>query len=424
FRRSTVQIRNPGGLWDAAMGIYGLMPGAEPYQQPLEWRFPRGGKVKFAHLENDSTVLDWQGAEIPLIGFDELTHFTAQQFWYLLSRNRSMCGVRPYIRATTNPDADSWVAGLIAWWMNQETGLPIHERAGVIRWFIRVNNQLVWGDKPGDLPEQIAPDGQLVPPKSLTFIPAKLSDNAALMAADPGYYSNLMALTLVERERLLGGNWKIRPAAGLYFQRTWCKMVEAAPARLIMCRGWDIGATPFTGDNDPDYTCGTLIGVAPGREFYVLDQVWLRGTTNQVRDLLVNEANQDRAKYGGGVRISIPQDPAASGKVMVAYFMQALVGFRVEATPEARNMSDDKDSPSRLSAKITRFGPFSSQAEAGNVFVLNGEWNKRWFEELEGFPEARHDDSADSTSRAFAPIGTKALPMNITDADIQAMRRY
>ena len=51
--------------------------------------------------------------------------------------------------------------------------------------------------------------------------------------------------------------------------------------------------------------------------------------------------------------------------------------------------------------KQTRFGPFSAQAEAGNVFVLRGGWNEAWFEALEAFPDGRHDDDADSTSRAF-----------------------
>jgi hypothetical protein len=139
----------------------------------------------------------------------------------MVSRNRSMCGVRPYIRATCNPDADSWVAELIAWWINQDTGYPTPERTGVLRWFVRIGDSIIWADRPEDLAEHKAPNelGELIPipPKSLTFIPAKLSDNKALMAADPGYLANLMALPLVERERLLGGIWKIRAAAGLCF---------------------------------------------------------------------------------------------------------------------------------------------------------------------------------------------------------------
>ena len=33
--------------------------------------------------------------------------------------------------------------------------------------------------------------------------------------------------------------------------------------------------------------------------------------------------------------------------------------------------------------------------------VLRGGWNEAWFAGLEAFPEGRHDDDADSTSRAF-----------------------
>lgn len=64
----------------------------------------------------------------------------------MMSRNRSTCGVRPYIRATCNPDADSWVAELIAWWIDQDTGYPIPERSGRIRYFIRYDDKMIWGD--------------------------------------------------------------------------------------------------------------------------------------------------------------------------------------------------------------------------------------------------------------------------------------
>ena len=43
----------------------------------------------------------------------------------------------------------------------------------------------------------------------------------------------------------------------------------------------------------------------------------------------------------------------------------------------------------------------SAQAEAGNVKVVRGPWNEMWFDCLEGFPDATHDDLVDATSRAF-----------------------
>ncbi len=384
FRRSTVQVRNEGGLWDESEKLYPSI-GAVPKEQVLQWNFPAGASVSFAHLEHDKTVLNWQGSQIPLICFDELTHFSAKQFWYMVSRNRSMCGVRPYIRATCNPDADSWVAEFISWWINQDSGLPIPERAGKLRWFVRIGDAIVWADDPAELSDYINPlDGEPIPPKSVTFVPAKLTDNAALMAADPGYLANLMALPTVERERLLGGNWKIRPAAGLLFRRGWCEVVDAIPAGARWMRGWDLGATPKTESNDPDWTAGTKIGKLPDGRYIVAHHCRDRQSPSGVERLIKNTAEAD----GKDTQISLPQDPGQAGKSQVTNLTKMLAGFTVRATPESGD-------------KITRFSPFSAQAEAGNVLILRGPWNEAWFSSLEGFPEATHDDDADSTSRAF-----------------------
>jgi predicted phage terminase large subunit-like protein len=403
FRRTTPQITNEGALWDESLKLYPLL-GAKPNQGDLYWTFSAGSTVSFKHLEHDKTVLNWQGSQIPLICFDELTHFTQKQFWYMVSRNRSMCGVRPYIRATCNPDADSWVAELIAWWINQDTGYAIPERAGVLRWFIRIGDSIVWADRPEDLAEHRAPNehGELVPipPKSLTFIPAKLSDNVALMRADPGYLANLMALPLVERERLLGGNWKIRAAAGLLFRRGWCQVVDAIPEGTQFVRGWDLAATPKTEGNDPDWTVGTKIGRMPDGRFIVAHSVRIRKSPAEVERLLVNTASQD----GHACKIALPLDPAQAGKSQAAHLLKLLAGYRARFAPASGD-------------KVTRFGAFSAQAEGGNVVVLRGPWNEDWFTALESFPPPKntgHDDDADSTSEAFNELIGKR-PMVISD---------
>ena len=393
FRRTTVQIRNPGGLWDES---YKLYPGAggEPLAATLEWRFPSGAKVKFAHLEHDKTVLEWQGAQLPLICFDELSHFTAAQFWSMSARNRALGFVRPYIRATCNPDADSWVAELVAWWIDPDTGLPIPARAGKRRWFVRVGDQLLWADTKRALSRQHPG----LSPRSLTFVPALLKDNRALAKADPHYRARLLALPRVERERLLNGNWKIRPAAGLLFNRAWCETVDAFPAGLVVKRGWDLAATPKTETNDPDWTCGVKLGRGADGRYWVLDHRRLRGTPAAVERFLANTAAED----GEGVEIALPQDPGQAGKSQAAALVRALEGYTVRATPESGD-------------KVTRFGPFSAQAEAGNVCVLRGPWNDAWFSSLEGFPTAAHDDDADATSRAFGAHQTKMASAGFLD---------
>ena len=379
FRRTTVQVRNEGGLWDESERLYPPLGGAG-FRSQLEWRFPSGAQVRFAHLEHDRTVYDWQGAQVPLIGFDELTHFSGRQFWYLVSRNRSTCGVRPYIRATCNPDADSWVAEFIAWWLDGETGLPAPERGGVLRWFVRDGECLVWADAAGELKARYP---RLLP-KSATFVPARLADNAALTSADPGYLANLLALPAVERARLLDGNWKVRPAAGLLFRRHWCRMVEAAPEGLRTVRGWDLAGTPKTQTNDPDFTAGTKIGRSDAGVYYVLDHVRARETPGEVERLIRFTAEAD----GPSVEVALPQDPGQAGLAQARALTAALEGYAVRATPESGD-------------KVTRFRPFSASAEAGRVHVLRGAWNEAWFAGLEAFPDARHDDDADATSRAF-----------------------
>jgi predicted phage terminase large subunit-like protein len=331
-------------------------------------------------------VYDWQGAQIPLICFDELTHFTKPQFFYLLSRNRSMCGVRPYVRATCNPDADSWVAEFIAWWIDPGTGLPIPERSGVVRWFVRINDAILWGESVDELRELYGDD---VEPKSVTFIAAKLSDNKALMEADPSYAANLKAQSAVERARLMDGNWKIRPAAGMYFKREWVKVIDAAPAGLEEIRFWDLAATEKTDMNDPDWTVGVRLGLLRDsdrriRRIVVKDARRMRESPLKVEQALTNTAHAD----GRNVRVGFFQDPGQAGKAQAASMVRMLAGFSAKAYP----ISGDK---------VTLFGPFSAQCEAGNVEFVRGPWNEAVFTVLESFPDAAHDDDADACSGAF-----------------------
>lgn len=400
FRRNTVQVKNPGGLWDESMKLYPSARG-QPISHVLEWRWPGGGKVKMGHLEHEDSVLDWQGSQIPLIGFDELTHFSQTQFFYMLSRNRSMCGVKPYIRATTNPDADSWVAGFIAWWIDQETGLPIPERSGVVRWFIRLADTLIWADTRQELvdkyglTEEAADHEDQVRPKSMTFIPAKLSDNKALLAADPDYKANLMALSRVERERLLYGNWKIKPAAGLYFKRSDVTIVDTVPDDIVKTvRRWDLAATePGETNPNPDWTAGVLMGLRKNGRYIILNVEHERIRSHKVRELVKRVAGNDSLK----VKVGISQDPGQAGKEQAESYVKELAGFAVEVIRESGD-------------KITRADPYASQWQAGNIDILRGHWNEAFFAEHEAFGGSKgHDDQVDAAAGAFTMLTGSSL---------------
>lgn len=347
-------------------------------------------------------MLNWQGSEIAFLAFDEITQFSAYQFWYLLSRNRSTSGVRPYVRATCNPDADSWVADFISWWIDDD-GYAIPSRSGVIRYFVRIDDAIHWGDTREELYARFPHLDEMRKKygseavKSFTFIPSKLTDNPALLEKDPGYLANLMALPLVERERLLGGNWKIRAEAGKVFNRAWFNVVPAAPAGGEDCRGWDFAATEkrLTG-KDPDYTASVKIRRVNGR-YYILDCTAEQIGPSQSETNLANLTQQDAmiAKMQGAkYRVRWGMGRADAGKRDNRRLVQMLAGYDAAGDNETGD-------------KIERARPVAAQAMAGNVSIVAGAWNEMFLSHLHGQPDLPHDDIMDALSTAFKGLADK-----------------
>ena len=381
FRKNSTQVRNEGGLWDESMKLYKPL-GATPREAFLEWKFPAGWSLSFSHLEHESTVYNWQGSQIPFIGFDEVTHFSEKQFLYMLSRNRSTSGVPGYVRATCNPDCDSWVKNWISWWLDKD-GYPIPERSGVIRYFVRLNDVMYWADTPEELKETYGPS---VLPKSFTFIPSKLTDNKILMEKDPSYLSNLQALSRVERARLQDGNWNIRQSAGGFFNRDNFDIVDHIPPGFIrQLRYWDRAATkPSDSNADPDWTRGLKMLKYPDDTYLVVDLRSLRDSPGKVDQLVLNTARLD----GYSCQVFGEQDPGSAGVADKDNFIRLLSGFNVHM----RKPTKDKE---------TRAGPVSAQTERRAIKVLRAPWNDEFFLELENFPAGAHDDIVDTLSGAY-----------------------
>lgn len=396
FRRNSTQVRNTGGLWSESEKIYPLL-GAHPREAALSWEFPSGMTLRFSHLEYDKTVLDWQGAQIALMGFDELTHFTEKQFFYMLSRNRSTSGVKPYIRATTNPDPDSWVIKFIDWWIDKD-GFAIPERSGAVRYFVRMNDSLMWFDSKEQVHEKLG-NGPEIQPKSVTFIAAKLEDNKILMDKNPEYLANLLALNKVDRMRLKDGNWKIRGNAGMFFQRDWFKVVDFVPEGWIgMVRYWDRAATVVTPDSpDPDWTRGLKMYKYPNGNYVVVDLKGTRDTPMKVEQMIVNTASQDSNQCP----VAIEQDPGSSGVADKDNYVRLLSGYQIIVNKPSVD-------------KVTRAKPVSAQSEHNNIMILRAPWNEDFFTELENFSEddVGHDDIVDVFSGAF-----NYLAQNLSWAD-------
>lgn len=219
FRRTYPQITLEGGLLDESKEYYPHL-GGNLKEASLTWTF-KNSKIAFRHIQHEKNLNDYQGAQIPWIGWDELTHFSRRMFFYLLSRNRSTCGVVPCVRGTCNPDPDSFLAQFIKWWIDPDTGYPIEERRGVVRYMTQFENNLIWGNTKKEVAEQIKDLIKEIEVehliKSVAFIYGTIFENKELLRVNPQYLSNLMALEEDEKLRLLYGNWKIKLAGNMVF---------------------------------------------------------------------------------------------------------------------------------------------------------------------------------------------------------------
>ena len=408
FRRTMPNITNAGSMWDQSSKLYPHAHG-KSNASVHHWTFPSGARVEFASLQREKSVLDWKSAEVCLLGFDQIEEFTESQFWYMLSRNRSTCGVAPYVRCTVNPvPADDaiggWVHRLIQWWLDKDTGLPIKERDGVVRWFIRANEEILWYDSKveaieGAIAHGFPADKADILPKSLSFIAARLEDNKKLMQVDPGYYANLMSMPLVERERLYGGNWNIRPTAGSIFNRAWFTIVQEAPPDTNWVRYWDKAGTEEKDNPNSAMSAGVKMGYSPmTKGFYVGHCVSGQWKASDRERVIRQTAEID----GTGVTIYVEQEPGSGGKES-AYntVVHTLVGFACFAD----RVKGDKG---------TRANPFAAQVQAYNVFLVAGEWNEGYLSELHAFePEGSgRKDKVDASSGAFNKL-TKGRPIEL-----------
>lgn len=387
FRRLYREIMAPGGIYRRSLEIYPQL-GATFNKSDLIWTFPSGATVRFAHMQYEQDVESWKSSEIALIEVDEVTEMSEYQFFYLFSRNRSVSGVIPYMRAYCNPDPDSWVKVILAPWVDDTWPEDDRAQSGEIRYFIRHDDTIQWVDA-----DHTDERGRL-DAISLTFVRADLYDNKILMEKDPGYESGLDVLPEFERRRLKLGDWNARPS-GDKFKREWFTTYFDEPPNDIekQVRFWDKAATSEKNKRSkrsgPDYTAGVLMcrrkeGVYP--RYVVLDALWERRDPGGVEELLSTIAMQD----GKDVHIRIEQEPGSSGKQDIFNFVtKVLEGYDAQGVPAT-------------GSKELRADAFSAQCKVGNVGLVRAWWNNGYLNFLCAFPdEAVHDDPVDASSGAF-----------------------
>lgn len=443
LRRETPQLAD---LLDKARGIYkhgvegsyrGAYPDAEFRGDKGLWTFPSGAQVRFNHCQLDKDAYDYQGHEYPTIIFDELTHFSERQYLEIKSRNRSgIAGIPCYTRATTNPGGPghAWVFKRWGPWLDPTFALPSWEEQilgsdGVTRTVRGVG-----------LPQRLTAEGRPLPPApggvvlyvakigdverfstqpfvvdrvsgvdvsatSRTFIPAKLSDNPALLKSDPTYRAKLRDNDPVRRAQLEDGNWLVKAGEGLFFRREWFEFVDEVPADAKRVRAWDLAATePSPQNPDPDWTVGVKLALDAAGTYYVEDVEAFRLGPGSVQPRIKATAEMD----GRACRVRLPQDPGQAGKDQAAAYVRLLAGFVVRTKP----VTGDK--ATRAGLVSAQAHPQSTGGKYGRIKVKRAPWNGAFLGELEDFPAGSHDDKVDALSDAFDELATaQAVPRGV-----------
>ena len=354
------------------------------------------------------TILNIKNVQFTFIGVDEACQFEWEQLDYMMSRLRSESKYRSRMVMSCNPDSDHKIREMNEWHLDEE-GYPIQERDGVVRYFIRIDGDFIWGDTIEILKERY---GEKVRPLSFTFISATIYDNPPMRLANPDYEAFLEGLGPVDKAQLLHGNWNVRAEGANYFKRANLIKLDRRPLNAIWARGWDKASQePTIHEKSPDYTAGVKLGKCPDGFYYLVgdhiddnkdtdSNVYgrFRKRPGERDKIIAKQGHYD----GDDCHIVLPIDPGAAGKVEYQESAKKLLaeGLPVKVDPVPNNKN-----------KLSRFEPFASAVEAGLVRVIPNTFStieslNKLYDELEKFDgtrstRSRKDDFVDSIATAF-----------------------
>ncbi len=244
FRRVFPSLR---AIIDRSRMLYNRAGVATPLDSFNEglyrWKFADGRSIRFGSIQYEKDVLDWQGQPHDFYGFDELPEFTQYQYTYVtgwlrhLDLRQGTKRRKPRIICTGNPPTTTegrWVIDYWAPWIQK----PVQCAPGELRWYTTIDGKEV--EFPDGTP--IEHRGEIIVPRSRTFIPASIEDNPYLLEA--GYKARLQALPEPLRSKLLSGDftagvkddpWQLIPTAWLeQAQERWKRLGADYPIKKRM----------------------------------------------------------------------------------------------------------------------------------------------------------------------------------------------
>lgn len=178
-------------------------------RQAKVWQLPGGRRLEFGACQHAGDEIAYQGRPHDLKAFDEVSHFLERQFRFLCGWLRSTRpDQRQRIVATGNPPTSGegeWVIGFWAPWLDDQH--PDPALPGQLRWFAVLGAE----EREVESGRAFQWKGELIQPRSRSFIPSRVEDNPYLMKT--GYRATLQALPEPLRSQLLKGAFDAGRAA-------------------------------------------------------------------------------------------------------------------------------------------------------------------------------------------------------------------
>ncbi|MCK9577320.1 MAG: terminase, partial [Clostridia bacterium] len=106
---------------------------------------------------------------------------------------------------------------------------------------------------------------------------------------------------------------------------------------------------------------------------------------------------------GPEVGIRQEQEPGSAGKTLTAAYSRTIfAGYDYRAIPAASKGN-----------KMQCAAPFAAACERGDVYIVRGDWNRAFIDELCEFPLGKHDDQVDSSSLTYNQLTLYQASSNV-----------
>ena len=408
LRKTWPDLVLPGAIMDRARQWLTDTP-AVPHDGGRIWTFPSGARLQFGHLQHDNDKYKYRSAEFQFIAFDELTMWGLEGTYdYLFSRLRQPAVACLNCSRTLTRKRDPHTNNASYWHkkLNDRkrcTKGPFPDPKTMFQYQPAKDGTTIF-DIPLRMRSASNPGGpghdwvktrfvdETTRREDVLFVPSLLRDNPSL--DEDSYTESLDHLNPVDQARMKEGDWDATESGDM-FERGNFHYIKEPPAGIRdWVRYWDMASSENTGD----WTAGALCGITTDGDFVIADITRRQKRPHEVENYVSATARVD----GINVAIRQEQEPGSSGVHVIDHFRRNVVpgynydGVRVTGSKEAR--------ASALAAYV----------RGKRVYVVLGQWNREFLNEIEQFPLGAHDDQVDAVSGAFNNVmfGPRARLIN------------